>query len=130
MILKPPPLSTVLGVVNPSVETSLSRVHRSGRRAVSRDKRGVQSSTQTKSARHAIDPASQEGRPGPQNFFYLVSNTNTHAARTRTGTPEAVLDQCRLAFSAMTKSPSNAPSAALTKLPIGPSPPCRPAMKL
>jgi hypothetical protein len=46
------------------------------------------------------------------------------------GLDQLVLGQCRLALSVMTRSPSNAPSAALTKLPIGPSPPRRPAMKL
>ena len=38
--------------------------------------------------------------------------------------------QCRLAFSRTTKSPSDAPMAALTKLPPRPSPPRRPARKL
>ena len=38
--------------------------------------------------------------------------------------------QCRLAFSPMTKIPSIAPMAPLTRLPPRPSPPRRPARKL
>jgi hypothetical protein len=34
-----------------------------------------------------------QGCPDAQNFFDLVSDTNTHAARTRTGTHEASQDR-------------------------------------